>query len=208
MPLDLSLYLVTDAGLCAEKTLERTVEDAVAGGVSIVQLRDKQASNAAMTEQAKRLKSLLAGTGVPLIINDRLEVAIASQADGLHVGQSDATIEQARQALGEKAIIGLSVNTLMQLSQAPISLLDYFGFGPVFATPSKGDHEPPIGFEGLAALTSASRLPGVAIGGLKAAHMRDAKRSGAAGVAVISAICGQASPRESAYHLARQWADA
>ena len=208
MPLDLSVYLVTDAGLCTEKGLERTVEDAVAGGVSIVQLRDKQASDAGMTEQAKRLKSLLAGTNIPLIINDRLEVAIASQADGLHVGQSDATIEQARQALGKEAIIGLSVNTLMQLSRAPVSQLDYFGFGPVFATSSKGDHEPPIGFDGLAALVSASQLPGVAIGGLKAAHIRDAKRSGAAGVAVISAICGQASPRESAYHLARQWADA
>lgn len=208
MSLDLSLYLVTDAGLCTEKGLERTVEEAVAGGVSIVQLRDKQASDVAMIEQARRLKSLLAGTGVPLIINDRLEVAIASQADGLHVGQTDATIEQARQALGKEAIIGLSVNTLTQLSRAPTSLLDYFGFGPVFATPSKGDHEPPIGFDGLAALVSASPLPGVAIGGLKTAHIRAAKRSGAAGVAVISAICGQTSPRDSAQHLVRQWADA
>lgn len=208
MPLDLSLYLVTDAQLCAEKGLERTVEDAVDGGVSIVQLRDKQASDAALLGQAKRLKRILAGTGVPLIINDRLEVAIASQADGLHVGQRDATLLQARQALGDKAIIGLSVNTLTQLAQAPVSLLDYFGFGPVFATPSKGDHEPPIGFDGLAALISASQRPGVAIGGLKAAHLGDVKRRGAAGVAVISAICGQSSPRDSAQQLVRHWADA
>ncbi len=208
MPLDLSLYLVTDAQLCAEKGLERTVEDAVDGGVSIVQLRDKQASDAALLGQAKRLKHILAGTGVPLIINDRLEVAIASQADGLHVGQRDATLLQARQALGDKAIIGLSVNTLTQLAQAPVSLLDYFGFGPVFATPSKGDHEPPIGFDGLAALISASQRPGVAIGGVKAAHLGDAKRRGAAGVAVISAICGQPSPRDSAQQLVRHWADA
>lgn len=206
MPLDLSLYLVTDAQLCAEKGLERTVEDAVDGGVSIVQLRDKQASDAALLGQAKRLKRILAGTGVPLIINDRLEVAIASQADGLHVGQRDATLLQARQALGDKAIIGLSVNTLTQLAQAPVSLLDYFGFGPVFATPSKGDHEPPIGFDGLAALISASQRPGVAIGGLKAAHLGDVKRRGAAGVAVISAICGQSSPRDSAQQLVRHWA--
>lgn len=208
MPLDLSLYLVTDAQLCAEKGLERTVEEAVDGGVSIVQLRDKQASDAALLGQAKRLKRILAGTGVPLIINDRLEVAIASQADGLHVGQSDTTLLQARQALGDKAIIGLSVNTLTQLAQAPVSLLDYFGFGPVFATPSKGDHEPPIGFDGLAALISASQRPGVAIGGVKAAHLGDAKRRGAAGVAVISAICGQSSPRDSAQQLVRHWADA
>ena len=208
MPFDLSVYLVTDATLCATRGLERTVEDAVAGGVSIVQLRDKHASDQAMTEQAKRLKRLLAGSQVPLIINDRLEVALASQADGLHVGQSDAAIEQARQALGPEAILGLSVNTLAQLACAPVSQLDYFGFGPVFATPSKGDHEPPIGFDGLAALTAASQLPSVAIGGLKAAHIEHAKRSGAAGVAVISAICGQHSPRESASELARRWADA
>lgn len=208
MPFDLSVYLVTDATLCATRGLERTVEEAVKGGVSIVQLRDKHATDKAMIKQAKQLKSLLAGYCIPLIINDRLEVALASQADGLHVGQSDATIEQARQALGPEAILGLSVNTLTQLACAPVNQLDYFGFGPVFATPSKGDHEPPIGFDGLAALTKASPLPSVAIGGLKAAHIEHVKHSGAAGVAVISAICGQPSPRESAIELARRWADA
>lgn len=208
MRFDLSVYLVTDATLCATRGLERTVEDAVAGGVSVVQLRDKYATDQAMTEQARRLKRLLAGSHVPLIINDRLAVALESQADGLHVGQSDAAIQAARQLLGPKAIIGLSVNTLAQLACAPVSQLDYFGFGPVFATPSKGDHEPPIGFNGLSTLTAASPLPGVAIGGLKAGHIEHVKRSGAAGVAVISAICGQGSPRESANDLARRWADA
>lgn len=111
MRCDLSLYLVTDAALCAEAGLEATVEAAVKGGVTLVQLRDKHASDEAMIAQAQRLKALLAGTGVPLIINDRLNVAVASQADGLHVGQSDTAVQEARQALGSQAIIGLSINT-------------------------------------------------------------------------------------------------
>ncbi|MCP1315827.1 thiamine phosphate synthase, partial [Halomonas sp. 707D7] len=168
MTLDLSLYLVTDAGLCRAYGLERTVEEAVAGGVSVVQLRDKHADDATLIHQARRLKAVLAGSGVPLIINDRLEVALQSGADGLHVGQSDAAVLKARQALGEHAILGLSINTRQELDAAPVEALDYVGLGPVFATASKQDHAAPLGFAGLAALAGASRLPSVAIGGLKA----------------------------------------
>ncbi|BBI59038.1 hypothetical protein HSBAA_03440 [Vreelandella sulfidaeris] len=127
MAFDLSLYLVTDAALCDAYGLEQTVEAAVSGGVTIVQLRDKHASDEHMTAQAKRLKTLLAGTGVPLIINDRLQVALESQADGLHVGQSDAAVHEARIAMGKDAIIGLSINTLAQLQAAPVELLNYVG---------------------------------------------------------------------------------
>lgn len=198
MPLDLSLYLVTDATLCQDHGLEQTVEAAVRGGVTIVQLRDKHASDEHMIAQAKRLKVLLAGTGVPLIINDRLQVALDSQADGLHVGQSDAAVHQARRVLGEKALIGLSINTLDQLQAAPIELLDYVGIGPVFATLSKQDHAQPIGFGGLASLAKACPLPSVAIGGLKAEHAISVQRAGANGLAVISAICGQPDPYQAA----------
>lgn len=198
MPLDLSLYLVTDAALCSDAGLEQTVEAAVRGGVTIVQLRDKHASDEQMIAQAKRLKALLGGTGVPLIINDRLQVALESQADGLHVGQSDAAIQEARQLLGEQAIIGLSINTLAQLQAAPVGLLDYVGLGPVFATVSKRDHAQPIGFDGLAELAAASPLPSVAIGGLKASHAISVQRAGANGLAVISAICGQPDPYQAA----------
>ncbi|WP_404376572.1 thiamine phosphate synthase [Vreelandella aquamarina] len=198
MRFDLSLYLVTDAALCAEAGLEATVEAAVQGGVSMVQLRDKHASDEAMIAQAKRLKALLEGSGVPLIINDRLNVAIASRADGLHVGQSDTAVQAARQALGQQAIIGLSINTLEQLHNAPVALLDYVGLGPVFATVSKQDHAQPIGFDGLAELASASPLPSVAIGGLKAEHSQRVKTAGANGIAVISAICGQPDPHQAA----------
>ncbi|WP_404344529.1 thiamine phosphate synthase [Vreelandella venusta] len=197
MRCDLSLYLVTDAALCAKAGLEATVEAAVKGGVTMVQLRDKHASDEAMTAQAQRLKALLAGTGVPLIINDRLNVAVASQADGLHVGQSDTAVQEARQALGSQAIIGLSINTLEQLHNAPVALLDYVGLGPVFATVSKQDHAQPIGFDGLATLASACPLPSVAIGGLKAQHAAQVRATGANGLAVISAICGQPDPYQA-----------
>lgn len=198
MPFDLSLYLVTDANLCASFGLEQTVAAAVQGGVTIVQLRDKHASDAQMIAQAKRLKALLAGSGVPLIINDRLNVALESEADGLHVGQSDTAVQEARQALGPNAIIGLSINTLPQLQAAPVELLDYVGLGPVFATGSKQDHAQPIGFDGLAQLAEVCPLPSVAIGGLKAEHAAHAKTAGANGLAVISAICGQPDPRQAA----------
>lgn len=197
MPFDLSLYLVTDATLCQHYGLERTVGEAVRGGVTMVQLRDKQASDAQMIDQARRLKTLLAGSGVALIINDRLEVALASQADGLHVGQSDTTIRQARAAMGPQAILGLSVNTMEQL-HAPIDQLDYVGIGPIFATPSKQDHAQPIGFGGLASLVKNCPLPSVAIGGLNASHVNAVRRAGADGLAVISAICGKPDPEAAA----------
>ena len=123
MPFDLALYLVTDAALCAETGLEATVEAAVKGGVTMVQLRDKHASDEAMIAQATRLKALLEGSGVPLIINDRLSVAIASGADGLHVGQSDTAVQEARAALGPQAILGLSINTLAQLREIRTAVL-------------------------------------------------------------------------------------
>lgn len=198
MPFDLSLYLVTDATLCRGYGLEQTVEAAVKGGVTIVQLRDKHASDAEMIAQAKRLKTVLAGSGVPLIINDRLAVALESQADGLHVGQSDTAVQEARAAMGQEAIIGLSINTLEQLQAAPVEWLDYVGIGPVFTTASKQDHAQPIGFDGLEALVAACQLPSVAIGGLKVDHASAVQRAGANGLAVISAICGQPDPYQAA----------
>lgn len=205
MSFDLSLYLVTDAKLCTPFGLEQTVAAAVQGGVTIVQLRDKHASDAQMIAQAKRLKTLLAGSGVPLIINDRLNVAIESNADGLHVGQSDTAVQEARQALGLNAIIGLSINTLPQLKAVPVELLDYVGLGPVFATGSKQDHAQPIGFDGLAGLAEICPLPSVAIGGLKVEHAARVKATGAHGLAVISAICGQPDPRQAAQAFSEAW---
>lgn len=198
MRLDLSLYLVTDRGLCTGLGLVETVMAAVRGGVTVVQLRDKHAPDAEMVDQARRLKAALSGTGVPLIINDRLEVALAAGADGLHIGQDDGDVARARAALGPEAILGLSVQTHDQLARLDPTALDYLGLGPVFATPSKHDHAAPLGFEGLAALVAASPLPSVAIGGLKAKHVAETRQAGAEGLAVISAICGTPDPEAAA----------
>ncbi|MEQ6917744.1 thiamine phosphate synthase [Halomonas aquatica] len=203
MRLDLSLYLITDRGLCAEHGLVETVVAAVRGGVTLVQLRDKHASDAELVDQARRLKAALTGTGVALIINDRLEVALAAGADGLHIGQDDGDVAEARAALGPQAILGLSVQTHDQLACIDPSALDYLGLGPVFATPSKHDHAEPLGFEGLAALAAASPLPSVAIGGLKAEHLAATWGAGAEGLAVISAICGTPDPEMAARAFAR-----
>ncbi|WP_458526278.1 thiamine phosphate synthase [Onishia taeanensis] len=195
---DLSLYLVTDAELCARAGLIDTVLGAVRGGVTMVQLRDKSASDDELTAQARTLMTALEGTGVPLIINDRLEVALAAKADGLHIGQGDGDVAEARRQLGPSAILGLSVENATQLATLDQEKLDYLGLGPVFATASKQDHAPPLGMEGLAALATASTLPTVAIGGLTADHVTAVSQAGANGLAVISAICGQADPRAAA----------
>ncbi|MBB3329623.1 thiamine-phosphate pyrophosphorylase [Halomonas campaniensis] len=198
MRLDLSLYLVTDPGLCAGRGLVETVVAAVRGGVTVVQLRDKHAADGEMIDQARRLKAALAGSSVPLIINDRLAVAVESGADGLHIGQDDGEVAAARAALGERALLGLSVQTLEQMARLDAEHLDYLGLGPVFATPSKHDHAQPLGFAGLARLVAASPLPGVAIGGLKAEHVAATREAGAQGLAVISAICGRPDPEAAA----------
>lgn len=203
--LDLSLYLVTDPGLCAAYGLEATVRAAVRGGVTVVQLRDKNATDAELTVCARRLKAVLAGSGVPLIINDRLAVAQASGADGLHIGQDDGEVAAARAALGPEAWLGLSVQNIGQLARVDTGHVDYLGVGPVFATASKPDHAPPLGLDGLAALVAASPLPCVAIGGLEAGHAAAVRHAGAQGMAVVSAICGQPDPEAAARELTRRF---
>ncbi|MEM1286550.1 MAG: thiamine phosphate synthase [Pseudomonadota bacterium] len=194
----LRLYLVTDRDLCADFGLVETVQSAVAGGATLVQLRDKRANTQEMTEMARALKRALAETGVPLIVNDDVDAAVAADADGVHVGQSDDGVALARQRLGPNAIVGLSCETEAHIEAAEISLLDYLGIGTVFATATKGDHSPPIGLDGLAELCALSPLPTVAIGGLKAEHTHDVLSAGADGLAVVSAICGQPDPKAAA----------
>ncbi|MFD2191615.1 thiamine phosphate synthase [Pistricoccus aurantiacus] len=203
MKFDLSLYLITDPALCAEKGLVETVKAAVEGGVSMVQLRDKHASDADMIEEAKALKEALAGSGVPLIINDRLDVALAAGAEGLHMGQSDGDVAAARRALGPDAILGLSVSNHAQMREVNEEPLDYLGLGPIFATQTKDDHDIPLGFDGLEELAAASSLPCVAIGGLKADHVEAVRKAGAQGLAVVSAICAAKDPKAAAQEFKR-----
>ncbi|MBF08095.1 MAG: thiamine phosphate synthase [Cobetia sp.] len=205
MSLDLSLYLVTDPALCAERGLEATVMAAVRGGVSVVQLRDKHASDEEMIAQAIRLKALLDEYEVPLIINDRIEVALASGADGLHIGQSDGDPVEARRRLGEDALIGLSVQTLEQLKAVDVERIDYLGLGPVYATPTKPDHAAPLGIEGLTQLVRSSPLPTVAIGGISLANAGEVMTSGTDGLAVVSALCSAEDPAAAAQQYLAQY---
>lgn len=194
----LRLYLVTDPGLCAGVGLAETVRAAVAGGVSMVQLRDKDATTKERTETARVLMQVLEGTGVPLVINDDVEAAVAAGADGAHIGQGDIDPLRARAVLGVGRILGLSCETEDTVRAADPDVVDYLGLGPVFGTPTKVDHEDPIGFDGLARLVALSPVPTVAIGGLKAVHVGSVRAAGADGLAVVSAICGQPDPRAAA----------
>jgi thiamine-phosphate pyrophosphorylase len=185
---DLSLYLVLDPDLCAYRGMVETARAAVAGGATVVQLRDKHADTARMIETGLALKAVLAGTGALVVINDDVEAAIAIGADGLHIGQDDMDAYAARQRIGPEMILGLSVETQALAAS-------------VFQTPTKPDHKQPIGFAGLARLVEVCPVPAVAIGGLKAAHVRNVFAAGADGLAVVSAICGTPDPEAAARGL-------
>ena len=193
-PAKLSLYLITDPHLCANVGLEQTVEAAVKGGVTMVQLRDKHASTEDRVALACRLKPICAVHGVALVINDDAEAVRISDVDGLHIGQGDMGAELARQTIGVDKIVGLSVETVKAAKKVSEELVDYVGISPVFATPTKHDHKQPIGFDGLAKICAASSVYTVAVGGLKLKHCCDVLAAGANGMAVVSAICGQNDP--------------
>lgn len=198
---DLRLYLVTDTALCKGMGVVETVSAAVRGGVSFVQLRDKTATTRDRTALAEALKDALAGTNVPLVINDDLDAALAADVDGVHLGQDDVAPRIARAVLGPDKIIGLSCESPVDVASADPAIVDYLGLGTVFATTTKGDHKPAIGFKGLATLQQLSPVPTVAIGGLKAAHAAQVRATGCDGMAVVSAICGQPDPTAAARAL-------
>ena len=191
---DLSLYLVLDPELCRTHSMVETTLAAIAGGATIVQLRDKRAGTEGLIRIGRELMDAMRGTGVPLIVNDDIDAAIAIGADGLHVGQDDLPTKTARDRLGPDKIIGLSIEDDTVARKVDRSIVDYVGIGPVFATPTKPDHKPAIGFDGLASLVRIAGLPSVAIGGLKRDHVDPVFEAGANGIAVVSAICGQPDP--------------
>ena len=195
------LCLVTDSALANGRSLGGIVAAAVKGGVTLVQLREKTASTRAFIEQARVLKRLLAPLRVPLLINDRIDVALAADADGAHVGQQDMPVALARQLLGPAAIIGLSITELGQVHDRDVELADYLGVGPIFAQSTKLDATPPLGLDGLAEVRRASSKPIVAIGGVSAANADAVRSAGADGIAVVSAIMGADDPRAAAAAL-------
>lgn len=199
--LDLSVYLVTDRPLCLGRDLEKVVAAAVEGGATMVQLREKTTETRDFVIQAQRLKVLLTPLGVPLLINDRVDVALAAGADGVHVGQSDMLCEDVRRLMGPKAIIGLSIENEEQLVAAERLDVDYLGIGPVLPTSTKKDHSPPWGVEGIARARKLTRHPFVAIGSVSAANAAEVVAAGADGVAVVSALCSAQDPAASAREL-------
>ncbi|MEO6030940.1 MAG: thiamine phosphate synthase [Burkholderiaceae bacterium] len=196
----LRLHLVTDSALCGARDLLSVVEAAVRGGASCVQLREKTLETRAFVERARALKVVLAPLGVPLIVNDRLDVALAACADGVHVGQADMPPSVVR-CLMPAALIGLSVETLEQLRAAEREPVDYLGVSPVFATATKPDAAPALGLDGLRAMRALTRRPLVAIGGIDADNVAGVMAAGADGVAVVSALCAAPDPFDAARRL-------
>jgi thiamine-phosphate pyrophosphorylase len=193
-PLDLSLYLVTDTAMCDKLGVAATVSAAVGAGVSAVQLRDVDATDDELVSLGREVMAALRGTGVPLVINDRVHLVQVIGAQGAHIGQNDLDVNRAREVLGPDAYLGLSVQTVEHVAAAcelADEAVDYLGAGPVWETTSKLDAATPGGVERLGHIVSASPWPCVAIGGITAARLPQVRRAGATGAAVVSAICGQ-----------------
>ncbi|MFM2600779.1 thiamine phosphate synthase [Vibrio fortis] len=194
------LYLVTDDQQDLA-TLEHVVEQGVAGGVTMVQVREKHGDVRAFIERAQRVKAILSGTGVPLIINDRVDVALAVDADGLHLGQSDMPAEIARQLIGEDKILGLSIENEQQLKEAEHLPIDYIGLSAIFATPTKTNTKKHWGVEGLKSALETTKLPIVGIGGINESNIPELIATGVHGLALVSAICQADDPKAAAQHL-------
>ena len=203
---DLRLNAIVDPERANGRALADIARAVVAGGATLIQLRDKHGSTRRVIEEARAIKAALAGTGVPLVVNDRIDVALVAEADGVHVGQDDMRVEDARRLLGPKAIIGLSIKTVALAQAAPIGLLDYVGVGGVYATTSKDNPNAPIGIAGLATIVAAFRarrrdLPICGIAGIDAGNAAPVIAAGADGIAVISALSMQADPEAAAREL-------
>jgi thiamine-phosphate pyrophosphorylase len=204
--LDLRLYAIVDPENTGGHDLIELARAVAAGGATLVQLRDKVSDTAAMIARARALKAALAPFGVPLIVNDRVDVALAADADGVHVGQEDTAVEEARRALGPAPFVGLSVRTPEQAVAAPLALIDYVGIGGVYATASKTSGKSPIGLDGLREVVQVFRdrignFPTCGIAGITAHNAEPVIAAGTDGVSVISALSHTRDPQAAARDL-------
>ena len=197
----LKLYLVTDRSLSLGRPLEEVVSQAIAGGVTMVQLREKEMPTGEFVALARGLKRLLQPHGVPLIINDRVDIAFAVDADGVHIGQSDMAYADVRKLVGKDKIVGLSVETLKEVELANQLDVDYIGISPVIATPTKTDTAAPFGIDGLREAVKLSLHPTVAIGGMNKTTAQAVMETGCDGIAVVSAISSAIDPAAAAAEL-------
>jgi thiamine-phosphate pyrophosphorylase len=201
MDADYSLYLVADADFAAGRDLPGLVEAAVAGGVTLVQLRAKSLAGGAFVGLSLEIAGRLAAKGVPLLVNDRVDVALACGAAGVHLGQEDIPVHLARRLLGPEAVIGVSVNTPEEARQAEQDGADYVGAGPAYATTTKETSLAVLGPSGIGRVKRATRLPVVAIGGITAGNAAEMASAGADGIAVVSAVLGAADAKLAAAEL-------
>ncbi len=183
-----ALYLVTDPHFVSAKDISHAVNQAVRGGASLVQLRDKAATTRELVNMATRL---VERTKVPVIVNDRVDVALAANAAGVHLGQTDMQAKMARAILGDGALIGLSIEAMTDLDDTEnLAAVDYLAVSPVFTTATKPDAAPPLGLAGVSAVVERTQLPVVGIGGVTPANCDAVYSAGASAVAVVSAILG------------------
>jgi thiamine-phosphate pyrophosphorylase len=200
--MDYSLYLVTDENITDLDKFLAIIKLAAEGGVTMVQLREKKLNTRQFAEKAIQLKKILKPYGIPLIINDRVDVAMAVKADGVHIGQTDMPAEMIKRIIPAEMITGLSVETFEQAEEAEKYDIDYIGISPVFSTPTKTNfNEKPWGLEGLKKLKRFSKHKLVAIGGINRENASEVIRAGADGLAVVSAICSSADPKTAAQEL-------
>lgn len=206
MSVDLRLYALVDPDRSGGRKLEDIARAVAQGGATLVQLRDKTGSTLRQIEEAKAIKAALAGTFVPFLVNDRVDVALAAGADGVHVGWDDMPVTDARALLGREAIIGLTIKTPEQAKAAPLDLLDYVCIGGVFETQSKDNPQPPVGTAGFAELAAIIRsrkptMPAGAIAGIDESNAAKVIGAGADGVAIISALSLAPDPKAAAQKL-------
>ncbi|MEZ9302663.1 thiamine phosphate synthase [Vibrio breoganii] len=194
------LYFVTDDQQDIE-TLCSVVKQAIAGGVTMVQIREKHGDVRAFIERARAVKSVMRGSGVPLIINDRVDVALAVDACGVHLGQSDMPVADARRLLGDNKLLGLSVESEEQLLEAQSFAVDYLGVSAIFATPTKTNTVKHWGVEGLTKAVELSKLPLVAIGGINDSNIKSVVDTGVDGIALVSAISAASDPAQASKDL-------
>ncbi len=202
-PFDLGVYLVTDRASCAPRAVDAVVGAAVAGGATLVQLRDKNVDARPMLALGRRLLDLLRPAGIPLIVNDRIDVALALDADGVHVGQQDVPYPEARRLLGPGRIVGVSVGSEAEAREAAGWDVDYVGVGPVYATATKPEAGAALGVAETARLARLAGHRAVAIGGIDGGSAAPLYAAGLEGVAVISAICAAADPAAATRELVR-----
>ncbi len=209
---DLSLYGILDPGRSMGRDLVDLAEASIAGGVTFLQLRDKKGTTKSMVKTARRILEVARPRNVPLVINDRVDVAFAAAADGVHLGQEDMAPEDARRLLGADAIIGVTIHSLAEADAAPVKVADYYGVGGIYATASKHNPDAPIGIDGFAMILDAlkgrdevARLVGIA--GIDLSNTAPVIAAGADGVAIISAIYMQDDPQSAARHFSGVIAD-